>query len=1285
MTLNTTVASIINATSLTLTTPASTAVSNGSATLGYTSPATGNQPPWYCGNAAIALPAPSGAAVPTGLNGWVFRNLQIEATNATAGNGGNYACGIFIQAPSNGLRFENLDVMNLWGGIIEAPPASHNTSYYAWTPDTNSYKDVNLKFDILPMVWYNGSHRVANGINVYAGFPFHLGLYQFALALGSSAGGSPTATISQLYQECWTPNSGELSRFSGVTDINGGNAEQCGGAEYVNWLANQSKVDAQFGAAGLQIAGNQNSFSNAGIAQSQVVDTGNDNAVQAGVNQSVAGQQRRFYANTIPPQEPVGKLDAGFVLNGNSATPFLSGSDLVTTCRDYIVANNGSGGYSCVNDPTGTEISNSYIHSTSTAGFGTTVASNMSLFKFGDRIPLSKVYVLVNGECEGATSCSTVLKIRDATTGVQIGSNCTLNFTGTWSTDGGPNSTDQCLIDFSGVTPGDVFGFTENSWTGTGLTGTRRAFIAFEPMPVDVLNAVTLNANTFSGATFDVKVSACLSAVAAVGGGTCDARALSGAQTASSSITVGDGTHRVILLLPVGTITFAAAQQLIYRAYSSIIGQGIGAGTVTNVVCASSPNSCVQSYNESSHALYNAHLEGFRISNNGTTGDGSTDLTVGGVASADVLESQFINLWTGSGDTGVYIGGAYGCTCYNHFTDVFANGKSYGVQTVNNSTYPGDVNSNIWTGGTATAAGQVGLADNGGGKNVWLHPDTEHSSTHGIILGGYGSSVIAPYEEDDGCDLLNGNYNFIGGGSLSYGGGYYAPCTASTSTNAFVWGPDAVPQTIGLGQASGIVSGIYFQSKDQSGTQAQRFLSMPPSGVRNLLDFSFGPYMAPSYGLSGHAPIKIGAATILGGIIGSGRATLTALANPSAPVVTSGPLATITNSSGCTVVGTVGQTVLLTGFNGLTGATATGTLTAANTITGARWLVTNGGSAGSAAATSATCSAGTVASASGTATVTTVYGGAPGSTTYQYSVVCKDWNTGVSLQSATGSTTTGNVTLSSSNFNVPQWSCPDGYEYADVLEYSGGSWQSLALNQGQVYNVWNTPVYDQGQTPAGYALPTRNTTGDATIGGKLTTAASASGGAGFNLPHGTAPSSPANGDCWTTTAGLYCYINGGTVGPYNAGSSMVWPTFTGLAKYGGSSNWTTPTYADVVALWTSCTSGWLKYDGTCSSPSGGAVTGPGSSTTHDVATYADTSGAVLEDTGIPTASGKILPAGGGEGSFKGAPSYHRYFGDGSDGAYGCTSGTCTLLGEKWYTPSVFPAVRLLPHSTAEHP
>lgn len=47
----------------------------------------------------------------------------------------------------------------------------------------------------------------------------------------------------------------------------------------------------------------------------------------------------------------------------------------------------------------------------------------------------------------------------------------------------------------------------------------------------------------------------------------------------------------------------------------------------------------------------------------------------------------------------------------------------------------------------------------------------------------------------------------------------------------------------------------------------------------------------------------------------------------------------------------------------------------------------------------------------------------------------------------------------------------------------------------------------------------------------LNLAASAAGISPMRIPHGTAPSSPVDGDIWTTTAGLFVRINGATVGP----------------------------------------------------------------------------------------------------------------------------------------------------------
>lgn len=50
-----------------------------------------------------------------------------------------------------------------------------------------------------------------------------------------------------------------------------------------------------------------------------------------------------------------------------------------------------------------------------------------------------------------------------------------------------------------------------------------------------------------------------------------------------------------------------------------------------------------------------------------------------------------------------------------------------------------------------------------------------------------------------------------------------------------------------------------------------------------------------------------------------------------------------------------------------------------------------------------------------------------------------------------------------------------------------------------------------------------------TLAGLVVTVTPTAASAGFRLPHGTAPSSPTDGDVWTTTAGLYVRINGATV------------------------------------------------------------------------------------------------------------------------------------------------------------
>jgi hypothetical protein len=60
------------------------------------------------------------------------------------------------------------------------------------------------------------------------------------------------------------------------------------------------------------------------------------------------------------------------------------------------------------------------------------------------------------------------------------------------------------------------------------------------------------------------------------------------------------------------------------------------------------------------------------------------------------------------------------------------------------------------------------------------------------------------------------------------------------------------------------------------------------------------------------------------------------------------------------------------------------------------------------------------------------------------------------------------------------------------------------------------------------AFAIKTGTGPVSFGDVLLTIASATGTAGFRLPHGAAPSAPVDGDVWTTTAGLFARINGVT-------------------------------------------------------------------------------------------------------------------------------------------------------------
>ncbi len=83
--------------------------------------------------------------------------------------------------------------------------------------------------------------------------------------------------------------------------------------------------------------------------------------------------------------------------------------------------------------------------------------------------------------------------------------------------------------------------------------------------------------------------------------------------------------------------------------------------------------------------------------------------------------------------------------------------------------------------------------------------------------------------------------------------------------------------------------------------------------------------------------------------------------------------------------------------------------------------------------------------------------------------------------------------------------------------------------------------------------------------GRLTMAPSTVNGAGLNLPPGTAPGLPNNGDLWTTTVGLFARINNITVGPFAVAAYLVQGRLT-LAS--GTPVMATSVAAATAVLWT---------------------------------------------------------------------------------------------------------------------
>ena len=108
---------------------------------------------------------------------------------------------------------------------------------------------------------------------------------------------------------------------------------------------------------------------------------------------------------------------------------------------------------------------------------------------------------------------------------------------------------------------------------------------------------------------------------------------------------------------------------------------------------------------------------------------------------------------------------------------------------------------------------------------------------------------------------------------------------------------------------------------------------------------------------------------------------------------------------------------------------------------------------------------------------------------------------------------------------------------------NGEIWATTSDLQVQLNGVTETIAEQSWVTSQGYitssALTPYAPLAGATFTGKVNTLATTTTTAGFNIPHGTAPTTPVNGDIWTTTSGLLWRQNGSTKQAMNLGDTQT--------------------------------------------------------------------------------------------------------------------------------------------------
>jgi hypothetical protein len=117
-----------------------------------------------------------------------------------------------------------------------------------------------------------------------------------------------------------------------------------------------------------------------------------------------------------------------------------------------------------------------------------------------------------------------------------------------------------------------------------------------------------------------------------------------------------------------------------------------------------------------------------------------------------------------------------------------------------------------------------------------------------------------------------------------------------------------------------------------------------------------------------------------------------------------------------------------------------------------------------------------------------------------------------------------------------------------VVNYYNNLFHPGCVSPNDLNNAFSSPPVIGSMVPNAGFFTNLTISGSLSLAGTITANPSTTATAGLILLPGVAPTSPVNGSFWSTSAGFFGEINGGTVGPFGAGGS-------GSGVPGGSTNY----------------------------------------------------------------------------------------------------------------------------------